>query len=137
MPGSDMMKLANGNIQRSYGLQSPFQEGTMGLAEKHCVPCRGGVPPLAGGELEEMKRQVPDWTVVDGHHLVRTWTFPDFRTALEFVNRAGAVAEEEGHHPELCLTWGRVDAKIWTHAINGLTESDFILASKFDRLHPI
>jgi 4a-hydroxytetrahydrobiopterin dehydratase len=74
--------------------------------------------------------------VVEGHHLARSFPFPDFRTALDFVNRVGAVAEEEGHHPDLCLSWGRVDIRIWTHKIDGLTESDFILAAKIDRLHP-
>ena len=108
----------------------------MSLAEKHCVPCRGGVPALQGAELEAMKSQVAGWEVVNGHHLTKGFTFPDFRTALDFVNRVGAVAEEEGHHPDLCLSWGKVDVKTWTHKIDGLTESDFILAAKIDRLHP-
>jgi len=108
----------------------------MSLAEKHCVPCRGGVPPLQGGELEEMRAQVIGWEVVNGHHLSKTFTFPDFRTALDFVNRVGAIAEEEGHHPDLCLSWGKVEIATWTHKIDGLTESDFILAAKIDRLHP-
>lgn len=107
----------------------------MSLAEKHCVPCRGGVPPLQGEALDKMKAEVPNWHVVDGHHLVRSFTFPDFKTALEFVNRAGAVAEEEGHHPDLYLAWGKVDVKTWTHKIDGLTESDFILAAKIERLY--
>jgi 4a-hydroxytetrahydrobiopterin dehydratase len=68
-------------------------------------------------------------------HLAREFEFPDFKTALDFVNRVGALAEEEGHHPDLCLSWGKVEAKIWTHKIEGLTESDFILASKIDLLH--
>lgn len=106
----------------------------MSLADKHCIPCRGGVPPLAGLELERLRAQLPDWQVVDGHHLVRTFTFPDFRTALDFVNRAGAIAEEEGHHPDLLLSWGKVEVKTWTHTIDGLTESDFILAAKIDKL---
>jgi 4a-hydroxytetrahydrobiopterin dehydratase len=106
----------------------------MSLAEKHCVPCRGGVPPLAGEELEKMKRQVSGWQVVDGHHLTKSYTFPDFRTALDFVNRIGETAESEGHHPDLYLAWGKVEVKTWTHKIDGLTESDFILASKIDRL---
>ena len=107
----------------------------MSLAEKHCIPCKGGVPPLQGEALETMKAQVPDWQVVDGHHLTRSFTFPDYKTALAFVNRVGAVAEEEGHHPDLLLTWGKVDIKIWTHKIDGLTESDFILAAKADQLY--
>jgi 4a-hydroxytetrahydrobiopterin dehydratase len=108
----------------------------MNLAEKRCVPCRGGVPPLGRGEIEGLLAQVPGWQAVDDHHLTRTYTFPDFRTALDFVNRAGAVAEEQGHHPDLYLSWGKVGVKIWTHKIDGLTESDFILAAKLDRLYP-
>jgi len=106
----------------------------MSLSEKHCIPCRGGVPPLAGEELERLRAQLPEWQVVDGHHLLRTFTFPDFRTALDFVNRAGAIAEEEGHHPDLLLSWGKVEVKTWTHKIDGLTESDFILAAKIEKL---
>jgi 4a-hydroxytetrahydrobiopterin dehydratase len=108
----------------------------MGLAEKHCVPCRGGVPPLKGEELEKLKAQIPGWQVVDEHHLTKLFTFPDFRLALDFVNRAGAVAEEEGHHPDLYLSWGKVEVRTWTHKIDGLTESDFILAAKIERLQP-
>jgi 4a-hydroxytetrahydrobiopterin dehydratase len=104
----------------------------MQLAEKHCVPCRGGVPPLTGAELEKMKSQVSGWQVVDEHHIFKSYTFADFKQALDFVNRVGAIAEEEGHHPDLFLTWGKVEVKIWTHKINGLTESDFILAAKID-----
>jgi 4a-hydroxytetrahydrobiopterin dehydratase len=107
----------------------------MSLAEKHCVPCRGGVPALQGEALAQMQAQLPGWQVVDGHHLTRSFQFPDFKTALEFVNRAGAIAEEEGHHPDLLLSWGKVDVKTWTHKIDGLTESDFILAAKIDRLY--
>ncbi|HTS28923.1 MAG TPA: 4a-hydroxytetrahydrobiopterin dehydratase [Bryobacteraceae bacterium] len=106
----------------------------MSLADKHCVPCRGGVPPLKGEQLELMKAQVAGWQVVDEHHLAKTYTFPDFRTALEFVNRAGDIAEQEGHHPDLYLSWGKVEVKTWTHKIDGLTESDFILAAKIDQL---
>jgi 4a-hydroxytetrahydrobiopterin dehydratase len=106
----------------------------MSLAEKHCVPCRGGVPPLEGAELEEFVRQVPGWQVVEGHHLVKSFAFPDFKTALDFVNQVGAVAEGEGHHPDLYLSWGKVDVHTWTHKIDGLTESDFILAAKIDQI---
>jgi len=104
------------------------------LAEKQCVPCRGGVPPLKGAELESLARQVPGWNVVNEHHLTRSYTFPDFRTALDFVNRVGEIAEKEGHHPDIFLAWGKVDITIWTHKIDGLTESDFILAAKIERL---
>ena len=106
----------------------------MSLAEKHCVPCRGGVPPLHGEELSKLASQVAGWDVVDEHHLEKQFVFPDFKTALDFVNKAGAIAEEEGHHPDLFLTWGKVGVKTWTHKINGLTESDFILAAKIDAI---
>lgn len=104
------------------------------LANRTCVPCRGGVPPLAGAELEELSRQVPGWDVVNEHHLRRTFRFGDFRQALDFVNRIGELAEEQGHHPDIALGWGRVEVTIHTHKIDGLTESDFILAAKIDRL---
>ncbi len=105
------------------------------LAKKHCVPCRGGVPPLQGEELQKLASQVADWKVIDEHHITKSYLFPDFKRALEFVNRVGAVAEEEGHHPDLTLTWGKVDVKTYTHKIDGLTESDFILAAKIDELY--
>ncbi len=104
------------------------------LAAKTCVPCRGGVPPLAGQELAQLQRQVPGWDVIQEHHLHKTHTFPDFKRALAFVNRVGELAEEQGHHPDIFLTWGKVEITIWTHKIDGLTESDFILAAKIDQL---
>jgi 4a-hydroxytetrahydrobiopterin dehydratase len=110
-----------------------MSESEASLAQRHCVPCKGGVPPLRGEELEKLAAHIPGWKVESGHHLTRTFAFPDFKTALAFVNRAGAVAEAEGHHPDLLLAWGRVDVKTYTHKIDGLTESDFILAAKIDR----
>ena len=107
------------------------------LAAKTCVPCRGGVPPLKGRELAELHKQLPgwvDWKVVNEHHISRAYTFPDFRQALEFVNGVGALAEEQGHHPDILLSWGKAEITLWTHKINGLTESDFIMAAKIDRL---
>jgi len=106
------------------------------LADKQCVPCRGGVPPLKGRELETLHKNVPQWNVIDQHHLTRAYTFPDFKQALDFVNRVGAVAEEQGHHPDILLTWGKAEITMWTHKIDGLTESDFIMAAKIDRLQP-
>ncbi|HZL57962.1 MAG TPA: 4a-hydroxytetrahydrobiopterin dehydratase [Bryobacteraceae bacterium] len=106
----------------------------MPLADKVCVPCRGGVPALKGSALEVLKSEVPGWDVVNEHHLHKLYKFPDFKTALDFVNRAGAIAEEQGHHPDLLLTWGSVGITIFTHKIDGLTESDFILAAKIDRV---
>jgi 4a-hydroxytetrahydrobiopterin dehydratase len=105
-----------------------------GLAEKSCVPCRGGIPALKGKELLDLHRQVPDWEVVNEHHLKRTFNFPDFVSALAFVNRVGEVAEKEGHHPDIYLAWGKAEITIWTHKVDGLTESDFILAAKIEKL---
>jgi len=105
------------------------------LAEKHCVPCRGGVQPLRGAELAPFAEQLPDWTIVEEHHITKSFVFPDFKTGLDFVNRVGEVAEAEGHHPDLCLAWGKVDVTIYTHKIRGLTESDFVMAAKIDRLY--
>lgn len=105
-----------------------------GLAEKTCVPCRGGVPPLTAQEIQPLQVQVKDWTVVNNHHLDRQFKFPDFKTALAFVNRVGALAEDQGHHPDILLAWGKVGITIWTHKIDGLTESDFILAAKIDKI---
>ena len=107
------------------------------LADKTCVPCKGGVPALTGEELSRIHHQLPGfarWNVVDEHHIVRSYKFPDFKSALAFVNRVGAIAEEQGHHPDILLGWGKVEITIWTHAVDGLTESDFILAAKIDRL---
>ena len=103
------------------------------LAGKTCVPCRGGVPPLKGAELDALLKQVSGWSVVNGHHLNKAYKFPDFRQALAFVNRVGEIAEQQGHHPDIFLAWGKVEITLWTHAINGLAESDFIMAAKIDR----
>ena len=104
------------------------------LSQKTCVPCRGGVPPLRGAVLEELLAQLDEgWEIVDEHHLQKTYTFANFRQALAFTNRVGELAELEGHHPDIHLAWGRVRLVIWTHKIDGLTESDFILSAKVDR----
>src|SRR5262245_3059483 len=105
----------------------------MGLAEKTCVPCRGGVPPLTTDQIRPLASQVDHWNVVDNHHIEKEFQFSDFKTALDFVNRVGNIAEEQGHHPDIYLAWGKAQVKIWTHKINGLTESDFILAAKIDQ----
>lgn len=104
------------------------------LAERDCVPCRGGVPPLKGKEIEQFATQLSEWRVVEEHHLQKTYGFKDFRESLEFVNRVGELAEAQGHHPDICFGWGKAEITIWTHKIDGLTESDFVLAAKIDRL---
>ena len=105
------------------------------LAAKTCIPCRGGVPALKGGELESLLRLLDEgWKVINEHHLEKNYAFPDFKEALAFTNRVGNLAEEQGHHPDIYLAWGKVVLTIWTHAIDGLTESDFILAAKADQV---
>jgi 4a-hydroxytetrahydrobiopterin dehydratase len=108
---------------------------TAELADKTCVPCRGGVPALKGEELEALHRSVPDWIVANEHHIQREFRFPDFKQALDFVNHVGSLAEEQGHHPDILLAWGKAQITLWTHKVDGLTESDFIMAAKIDRLN--
>jgi len=107
---------------------------TTTLAQKQCVPCKEGGEPLKGPALEALHRQVPDWAVIQQHHLRRIFKFPDFKTALEFVDRVGELAEQENHHPSLFLAWGEVIVEVFTHKIGGLHENDFILAAKIDEL---
>ena len=104
------------------------------LATRDCVPCRGGVPPLKGDELSKLTSEIAGWEVVNEHHLRKEYKFGDFAKTLEFVNRVGQLAEEQWHHPDTCFGWGRAEITIWTHKIDGLTESDFILAAKIDML---
>jgi 4a-hydroxytetrahydrobiopterin dehydratase len=104
------------------------------LAERQCVPCRGGVPPLKGDEILAFSDQLNGWQVVNQHHLQKSYTFRDFRESLAFVDRVGKLAEEQGHHPDICFGWGKAEVTIWTHKIDGLTESDFVLAAKIDKL---
>ena len=106
------------------------------LAKKKCVPCEGGVDPMTPDQAEVLLAQLnPEWMLIDqGRLLARTFTFKDFKDALAFVNKVGAVAEEEGHHPDMTLGWGNVGVELTTHAIQGLSENDFILAAKIDEL---
>jgi 4a-hydroxytetrahydrobiopterin dehydratase len=100
------------------------------------VPCRGGVPKLTLEACAPLLAQLKGWQVVDEHHLSATFTFPDFVSGLAFVQRVTEVAEQNGHHPDVYLAWGKVRLDIWTHKIDGLTESDFILAAKCDQVLP-
>ncbi len=104
------------------------------LAQGTCKPCREDVPPLTAEELQKLHAQLDGWDVVEAHHLSKTYTFPNFVTALGFVDRVGGLAEQQGHHPDIHLAWGKVAIDTWTHKINGLTESDFVLAAKIDTL---
>lgn len=108
----------------------------MDLASKKCVPCEGGDPPLSRDEAENLLKQVADWELVDDGMLKikKSYKFKDFKEALNFVNNIGKIAEVEGHHPNICFTWGKVDINLWTHAVGGLSENDFILAAKINKI---
>lgn len=111
-----------------------MEDGCSVLAQKECVPCKGGVPPLKGASLLTLQAQLGHgWDVVKEHHLEKKFTFPDFAAALAFTNKVGAIAEAEGHHPDIHLAWGKVRVVIWTHKVDGLTESDFVLAAKVEQ----
>jgi len=106
------------------------------LSQRECVPCRGGVPPLARAEQASLHGQLgQEWELVNGHHLQREFEFKDFRSAMEFTVRVGEMADEQGHHPDIHLSWGKVKLLVWTHKIDGLTESDFILAARAESLY--
>ena len=98
------------------------------LASKKCVPCEGNIPPFNTDEIHQYLKKV------DGYHLIKSFKFDDFLQSQDFVNRVGEIAEAEGHHPDLWFGWGYARIKIFTHAIKGLAESDFILAAKIDKL---
>ena len=105
------------------------------LASKDCVPCKGGVPPLKGADLDKLSKEIAgDWKIIDEHHLEKEFIFNDFREALTYTNLVDEVAEKQGHHPDIFLAWGKVKIVVWTHKIDGLTESDFIFAAKSDSL---
>lgn len=105
------------------------------LLSRHCKPLPKGSPALDAGRVDALKSLLSDrWSVVEGHHLTGEFDFEDFLGALAFTNRAAGVAEAEGHHPEITLTWGKAAVRIWTHSIDGLSENDFILAARLDAL---
>jgi 4a-hydroxytetrahydrobiopterin dehydratase len=109
------------------------------LADRHCVPCEGGEPPLDAARIEPLMAQVQGWSLEQsgGHQeLVKTFRFPNFLKAIDFVNELTPIAEAEGHHPDLEVSWGRVRVRLWTHTAKGLTENDFVLAAKIDRALP-
>ena len=112
-----------------------FGVETLDLHQKKCIPCQGGIPPLTALEIEPYIRQIhDDWKLIADHHIERVFSFNDFKSALEFVNQAGGICEEEDHHADFELSWGRVKIMIWTHKIDGLNEADFILAAKIDNI---
>ncbi|HNR31180.1 MAG TPA: 4a-hydroxytetrahydrobiopterin dehydratase [Candidatus Hydrogenedentes bacterium] len=112
------------------------QEDHSNLARRRCVPCRGGISPLKGEPLLRLHRELDSgWALIDDHHIEKRFKFPDFAGALAFTNAVGAIAEEQNHHPDILLAWGNVTVTVWTHKINGLTESDFIFAAKTEEAY--
>lgn len=105
------------------------------LADRKCIPCRGGVPPLTEVEIQPLLAQLHDWRVEDNKKLIKSYRFKNFVQAVDFVNAITSVAEEESHHPDLYVRWGEVRVYLWTHKIDGLTESDFVMAAKIDRVY--
>ncbi len=105
------------------------------FSEKNCIPCKGGIPSLKGECLSVLMKEInDDWNLVEDHHLEREFKFPNFKEAWDYLNRVSEMSEEQDHHPDLELSWGRVKVTIWTHKIDGLTESDFVFAAKCDSL---
>lgn len=118
-------------LQMGYFLVSLRRIGMSRLSQKKCIPCTKDTIPFTQAQTDTyLKLLDPAWQVVENHHLEKSYQFPDFKSALDFVNKVGAIAEGEGHHPDIFLAWGRVELKIWTHKIKGLSENDFILAAK-------
>jgi 4a-hydroxytetrahydrobiopterin dehydratase len=103
----------------------------MNLKSQKCVPCEGGMPALSADRVEELRAQIPAWEVRD-QRLRRTLQFKDFKQAMAFVNRMADLAESEGHHPDFCVHYANIEVTLWTHAVGGLSENDFILAAKLD-----
>ena len=105
----------------------------MGLTKKKCVPCEAGTPPLEDEKINELLKQVSGWSLKEGH-LFKKFKFKNFAEAMRFLNSVAQIAEQEGHHPDFCVHYNKVETEIWTHAINGLSENDFILAAKIDEV---
>ncbi|MFQ5620846.1 MAG: 4a-hydroxytetrahydrobiopterin dehydratase [Candidatus Nanoarchaeia archaeon] len=106
----------------------------MTLAEKECVPCKGGVPPLKGEPLKKLHDQLDSWDLIEEHHITKTYTFKSFKDSMEFTNKVAALAEQQDHHPDINISFNKVALVLWTHKIDGLSESDFIFAAKADKL---
>ena len=107
------------------------------LAQRECVPCKGGIPPLQGADLDALRAKLDGgWQVVESRRLVKEFEFKGYKGAVDFTNRVAQIAEEQDHHPDILLSWGRVTVTLWTHKVGGLTENDFILAAKAEDAYP-
>jgi 4a-hydroxytetrahydrobiopterin dehydratase len=106
----------------------------MTLAEKKCLACSGDLPRLTEADQKKLLKELDNWTIDKEGHLNKAFKFDDFQSALNLANGVGEIAESEGHHPDLLVRWGELQVTIWTHKVNGLTESDFVLAAKVDKL---
>ena len=130
----------NSKFKAEFGIyqkkpRNNFMNSNCDLSNKNCVPCKGGVPPLKGEPLAQLHRQLGGgWQIIDDHYLEKEYVFKNFKEALAFTNELGKIAEQEGHHPDIFLSYGKVKVQLWTHKINGLSESDFILAAKYDAI---
>lgn len=105
----------------------------MALADQKCIPCKGDVSPLQQVEIDNLKKEIPDWEIA-GDHIEKTFEFSNFVEAMKFANRITIIAQEEDHHPDLHISWGKVRVELTTHAINGLSTNDFIVAAKINKL---
>ena len=108
------------------------------LADKKCIPCEGNIPPFDKSEIHKYLKKVDGWDVKndkdENYYLIKEFSFKDFNESQKFVNKVGDVAEKENHHPDISFGWGYCRVKIFTHAIKGLAESDFVLAAKIDKI---
>ena len=107
------------------------------LANHECIPCKGGIPPLEEVAIDFLHTELGDtWNVIENHHLTRSFDFKGYTPAVAFTNIVAEIAEAQNHHPDILLTWGNVTVTIWTHKIDGLTESDFYFAAKVEEAYP-
>ena len=127
------MKLKNKKKLAKFKFYASFFSD-MSLIKKKCTPCEAGTPPLEEPIINELLREIPAWTLKDGH-LFKKFKFRDFTEAMKFINSVAEIAERENHHPDFCVHYNKVEVEIWTHAVNGLSENDFIVAAKIDKLN--
>ncbi len=104
------------------------------LSDQHCTPCKGGIPPMNAEEIQKHIQCLPGWNVINNHHLEKTFRFKKYNQTMQFVNSVAQIAESENHHPEMHVSYGKVQIEIFTHAVGGLSQNDFILAAKITEI---